>query len=118
MQYDADTPDAYLALLADDWRRERLLAIRKMILEVVPDVAEGIGYGMLRYESGGNVVAHLNAQKGYVGLYLGDVAKIDPAGEFSAGLNCGKGCVRVRKRDDLEKVHGLLARKVDLLGEA
>ncbi len=110
MQYDADSPEAYLDQIDDDWRRDRLLAIRAMLL-AVPGVLEGVGYGMLRYERAGEAFAHLNAQKGYVGLYIGDVAKLDPDGEISAGLNCGKGCVRVRKRDDLEAVRGLVVRK-------
>ncbi len=50
MQYDAETPEAYLKLLEDDWRRERLLAIRETLLKV-PGIAEGIGYGMRQYRA-------------------------------------------------------------------
>ncbi|MDJ1016575.1 MAG: DUF1801 domain-containing protein [Paracoccaceae bacterium] len=111
MQYDAETPDAYLALLEDDWRKDRLLAIRDIFLREVEGLSEGIGYGMLRYERNGDVFGHLNAQKAYVGVYLGDLERIDPGGAIRAGMNCGKSCLRVRKRDGLGVVRRLVARK-------
>lgn len=110
MQYDAETPEDYLEMLDDDWRRVRLLAIREMLLEV-PGIAEGIGYGMLQYRVGGEVFAHLNAQKAYVGVYLGELERIDPGAEIRGAMNCGKSCVRVRKRADLGVVRELVERK-------
>ena len=29
MQYDANSPEQYLEMLEDDWRKEKLLTIRK-----------------------------------------------------------------------------------------
>ena len=110
MQYDAETPDEYLRLIDDDWRRERLLAIREMML-AMPGVEEGIGYKMLQYRRGGDVFAHLNAQKGFVGVYLGELERIDPGAALRGKMNCGKSCLRVRKRDDLGVVEALIARK-------
>ena len=52
---------------------------------------------MLAYGNEYNTVFHLNAQKNYVSLYVGDISKIDPDGEFIEGLNIGKGCVRFTK---------------------
>ena len=46
MQYDAETPDAYLKMLDDDWRRDRLLAVREMYL-AIPGIAESMSYKML-----------------------------------------------------------------------
>ena len=99
MQYDAQTPEAYLRLLEDDWRRVHLLNVRQAML-AVPGIEEGIGHGMLQYRLGGEVFAHLNAQKGYVGVYLGVLEKIDPGAAIRGGMSCGKTCLRLRKRDD------------------
>ena len=107
MQYDADTPEEYLALLDDDWRRERLLAIREMFLNV-PGVEEGIGYKMLAYQRGTDTFAHLNAQKAFVGVYLGDLERLDPGSKIRGKMSCGKSCVRVRKSDDLAAVRNLI----------
>ncbi len=113
MQYDAETPEAYLEMLDDDWRREKLLAIRAAML-AVPGVKEGVGYGMLAYRRGEDVFAHLNAQKGYVGVYLGDLERIDPGGTIRDGANCGKSCLRVRKRDALDVALRLVGEKAAL----
>ena len=113
MQYDADTPDEYLNLLEDDWRRDCLLAIRE-ILRSVPGVTEGIGHKMLQYRFKGDVFAHLNAQKGYVGVYLGELERIDPGGAIRGNMSCGKTCLRVRKRDGIEVVEKLVTRKSDM----
>ena len=111
MQYDAATPKDYLAMIDDDWRRERLLKIREMLFEI-PGIAEGIAYGMLQYRVDGEVFAHLNAQKAYVGVYLGELERFDPGAGVRGGMNYGKSCLRVRKRDDLEVVKALVKRKV------
>jgi hypothetical protein len=97
-------------MLDDDWRSARLLAIRVMLLEV-PGIVEGIGYGMPQYRVGGEVFAHMNAQKAYVGVYLGELERIDQGAEIRGGMNCGKSCSRVRKRDDLGVIKTLVARK-------
>ena len=97
MLYDATTPDEYLAMLEEDWRKEKLLKIRQMILETAPDTVEGIKYKMLSYGDDQGVFLQLNAQKGYVSLYVGDAGKVDPEGELLKGLNVGKGCVRLSK---------------------
>ena len=114
MQYDAATPKEYLSLLDDDWRKARLMGIREMFL-AVPGVEEGVSYKMLGYHKDGAGFAHLNAQRGFVGVYLGELEKLDPGGALRAGMNCGKSCLRVRKRDDLGVVEALIARKARLL---
>ena len=83
VQYKANSPDAYLNEIDDDWRKERLLEIRQAIFELVPAVGEDIGYGMLRFAREGDVFCHLNAQKSFVRLYLGDVARLDPDGKIT-----------------------------------
>ena len=97
MQYDAATPAEYLEMLDDDWRREKLLAIREMFL-AVPGIEEGMSYKMLGYRRGDAVFGHLNAQKGYVAVYLGELEKLDPGAAIRGTMDCGKSCLRLRKR--------------------
>lgn len=36
MQYDAKNAEEYLNMIEDDWRKEKLLMIRQMILDYAP----------------------------------------------------------------------------------
>lgn len=97
MQYDAKTPQEYLEMLDDDWRRSKLLELRALIVKSGPEYQECIRYKMLGYCRGEKFVFQLNAQKGYVSLYVGDHRKIDPDGTILKGVNKGKGCIRFGK---------------------
>lgn len=97
MQYDATTPQEYLELLERDWRREKLLELRKLIMSEGPELKEVISYGMLSYNDARGGLFGLNAQKHYVSLYVGDAKKVDPDGSMLKGLNLGKGCIRFSK---------------------
>ena len=109
--YDADSPQAYLAALDDDWRKEKLLAIREFLLSL-DQVTEGMEYKMLRYRRGDDPVALMNAQKGYVSLYMDDLSVLDPDGTLLKGYNCGKSCLRLRKTDGIEVVKTLVRRRI------
>ncbi len=103
--YAADTPAKYLAALEDDWRKDKLLAIRDVIFQTAPDWTEGMKYKMLGYFDGlgsgdDDAALVMNAQKGYVALYAGNLAELDPEGDLLAGLDCGKSCIRLKKRFD------------------
>lgn len=111
MIHEAATPEEYLSVLDDDWRKERLLAIRDVFLDV-PGAGEGMKYKMLHYSVGGSSLGILNAQKGYVAVYMDDLAVLDPDGTLRDGLDCGKSCVRVKKRTDMAKVDALIARRI------
>ena len=102
MQYDVDTPEQYLAVLEDDWRRVTLLALRRLILEIDPTIIEYIRYKMLCDDDDRGPVLGLNAQKGYVSLYVGNTEKVDPEGLLLEGLDCGKGCIRFKKSHKVE----------------
>lgn len=97
MHYEASTPAEYLGALEDDWRKEKLMGLRQLILEQSSEIQESINYKMLCYSVGEITVLHLNAQKNYVSLYAGNIEKIDPNGELLEGLSLGKGCVRLSK---------------------
>ncbi len=97
MQYDQPTPEAYLAHLDEDWRKTTLLGLRELIRSAAPDAEAFMQYKMLAFGAPGNVLFHLNAQKNYVSLYVGDISKVDPQGQWLDGLNIGKGCIRFSK---------------------
>ncbi|WP_313467869.1 DUF1801 domain-containing protein, partial [Carnobacterium sp.] len=73
MQYEATSPEEYVELLENDWRKEKLLQIRELILKYGPELEEGILYKMLAYSDGETQVFGLNAQKLYVSLYVGSI---------------------------------------------
>lgn len=95
MLYDVKTPEAYMNVLEDDWRREQLQVVRQLLL--AHGLTEGINYKMLSYSDERGIVFHLNAQRGYVSLYVGDARKVDPEAQLLKGLNVGKGCIRIKK---------------------
>ena len=97
MHSDANSPAEYLASLDDDWRRATILHLREVIADIAPEWVEGMGHGMLRYTGTNSPVLHMNAQKKYVGLYVGNVAALDPDGTLLSGMDCGKSCIRLKK---------------------
>jgi uncharacterized protein YdhG (YjbR/CyaY superfamily) len=102
MQYDVSTPQEYLDQIDSDWRKEKLLTVRAIILGSGYPLNEVIRYKMLGYEDAQGLFLSLNAQKNYVGLYVGDIAKIDEDGTLLKGINCGKGCVRIKKSNEVK----------------
>lgn len=100
--YAAETPEEYLAVIEQDWRFDTLAKLRKIIMEIAPDWEEVINYGMLGYGPAGSPTLHLNAQKSYVGLYVGDVKVVDPDGSILGPMDCGKGCVRFKKKNPVD----------------
>lgn len=116
MQYDAKTPDEYLEMLEDDWRREMLLSLRAIIHSKASNFDEEIHYKMLSYGDSRGPLFHLNAQKHYVSLYVGDAKKIDPDGSLLEGIDVGKGCIRFKKSVSLSetRINEFVARAVEL----
>ena len=55
--------------LAPSPQRETMLAMRKSILEIIPNAEEVISYGMPAFRVNGNVVAGLLSNKSHVGFY-------------------------------------------------
>jgi uncharacterized protein YdhG (YjbR/CyaY superfamily) len=58
---------------------------------------------MLCYRDKKGIIFHLNAQKNYVSLYVGDIHKIDPDGSLLKGIDKGKGCIRFKKNTSLSE---------------
>lgn len=103
VQYDVKTPEEYLTVLEEDWRKEKLLQLREMIQTAAPEATEGLAYKMLSYGIGEEQFMALNAQKHYVSLYVGDIDKVPASQQLLAGFNIGKGCVRIRKTQSLDE---------------
>ncbi|MEO1262409.1 MAG: DUF1801 domain-containing protein [Bacteroidota bacterium] len=97
MQYKVKTPTEYFTVLEEGWRKEKLLLLRALIKTKAPHLKEDIEYKMLCYKDKKGSVFHLNAQKNFVGLYIGNVKKIDGDGSLLKGIDCGKGCIRFKK---------------------
>lgn len=97
MQYEVKNPEEYVAALEEDWRKEKVLQLRSMIKLQAPEIEETINYKMLCYRGENGIIFHLNAQKNYVSLYVGDANKIDPDGKLLDGIDVGKGCIRLKK---------------------
>lgn len=96
MQYEAASPSEYFDHLEDDWRKDKLNELRSIIVSN-PTIQEGINYKMLSYQDAKGIIFHLNAQKNYVALYVGDASKVDPEGLLLQGIDHGKGCLRFKK---------------------
>lgn len=97
MQYTANTPEAYLDQLDQDWRKDILLQVREIILQQEPQLKETMKYKMLAYQLKDKTVFHLNAQRAYVSLYVGNISKIEGADELLKDFDKGKGCIRIKK---------------------
>ena len=116
MLSDAKTPSEYIEQLENDWRCEKLQEIRALIKRLAPQLDERIHYKMLGYGVEDKYVFHLNAQKQYVSLYVGNASKIDPDGELLKGLNIGKGCIRFTKTKNVEntRIDEFIARAIEM----
>ena len=90
MQYDVRTPVEYLEALEDDWRREKLLELRSIIMEYGPELTEEIQYKMLSYRDERGPVFGLNAQKHYVSLCR-SCGEDRSRRQFAQRFECGKG---------------------------
>ncbi|MGH1364054.1 MAG: DUF1801 domain-containing protein [Calditrichia bacterium] len=97
MQYDPKTPEEYMNMVEEDWKREKIEQLRRIILSNGTYLDEIINHKMLGYKDERGVVFHLNAQQDYVSLYVGDLSKIDPEGRWTEGLDTGKVCIRFKK---------------------
>lgn len=103
MLYDVENPTEYLKTIEADWRKDKLKELRSLIKKNVPTVKEKINYKMLCYDYKGDNIFHLNALKAYVGLYVCNTKRVDPDGTLLKGIDHGKGCIRFKKKTNLDK---------------
>ena len=104
MIHGGDSAQDFLGKLDNDWKKEKLSEVRQLLLNH-PQLKEGMNYGMLSYGNGieEEPLFHLNAQKNYVSLYVGNIHKIDSDGSILKGLSLGKGCIRISKSKDISE---------------
>jgi len=116
MQYEAKTPSEYLEQLENDWRKDKLMQVREMILKHCPDLVEGIEYKMLSYAKNGKSIFNLNAQRAYVSLYVGTINKVEDAHELLKEFDTGKGCIRIKKNVSIPdtNLHVFVNRTIEL----
>jgi hypothetical protein len=97
MRRDSSSPKAYRNDVEGP-QRELLEAIRSVVLEVAPDIEEGIAHGMLDYPG----LANLAAQKNYVALYVAPTVLEQRKSDFP-GLSAGKSCLRFARADQFDR---------------
>jgi uncharacterized protein YdhG (YjbR/CyaY superfamily) len=97
MKRDDSSPQAYRNDISGE-QSEILEAIREVIFEVAPKTDEIIEYGMLGYPG----LANLAAQKHYVALYVWPAVLAEHSDRLP-GADCGKGCVRFRRLDQIDR---------------
>ncbi len=124
MQYQATTPDEYIAQLPEE-RRQPMQQLRKVILENLPSgFEETISYGMIGY-----VVPHslyppgyhcdpklplpfmnIASQKNFIAVYHSGIYAIPALMEWfvaeypkhcATKLDMGKSCIRFKKMDQI-----------------
>lgn len=100
MQSSAKTVAAYLKELPAD-RRTALATLRRMIRETVPEARESMQAGMPTYAVGNCPLFAMASQKHHLALYVCAWETMSKHRRKFGEANCGKGCVRFKKLDDL-----------------
>ncbi len=117
MIHGGKSAQEFLDRLENDWKKEKLAEVRQLLLKH-SQLKEEMNYGMLSYGNGTEEepLFHLNAQKNYVSLYVGDIHKIDSDSSLLKGLNIGKGCIRISKTKNIPEtgLEEFIQKTVDL----
>ena len=93
------TVDEYIEA-ADPDRRDALRALRDVILHAAPQAHEEIRHKMPYYVYHGDLVAFA-AQKNHFSVYVMGDKRLTEHGDALGKLNCGKGCIRFKKLEEL-----------------
>ena len=96
------TPDvaAYIAEAPAE-RREALTRLGALFTECLPQMSEGVDYGMPTWSEGGEVKAAFASQKGYIAFYAGE-ATIERHRDQLKGISCGKSCIRYTRPERID----------------
>jgi len=100
MNSNAKTVAEYLAALPDD-RRNALKKVRTLVRKELAGVKEEMTYGMPSYFWKGYPVVAFASQAHYMSLYVCDTAVLQEYRKKLGKLDCGVGCIRFRKIEDL-----------------
>jgi uncharacterized protein YdhG (YjbR/CyaY superfamily) len=115
----AEEIDAYLAAL-DEPKRGTLETLRRSILEVVPDAAEGMAYGMPAFKVRGKTVAGFAAFKNHLSYLPHSGSVLAELGDEVAAYETSKGSLRFAVDKPLPKrlVRHLITTRMEQLGLA
>ena len=100
MQSKAADVTTYIAEAPED-RRPVLEQMRALIRAELPDAEECIDYGMPCYKRDGAMAVAFASQKGYLAFYGLGKATLDRYAAQMGGLDCGKGCVRYKRPEQV-----------------
>ena len=93
------TVDEYIAA-ADPDRQKVLRALRGVIRDAAPQAHEEIRHKMPYYVYHGDLVAFAS-QKNHFSVYVMGGKRLTEHRDALAKLNCGKGCIRFKKLEEL-----------------
>ena len=102
MQSKAETVDAYIAEASPE-RAPHLTRVRDAARRVLTAHTEAMAYGMPTYSRGGAPEFAFANQKQYLALYVMKTGVHAKNAEALAGIDCGKGCIRFRKPEQLDE---------------
>lgn len=94
--------DAYVEALEEP-ERSTLKALRKTILEVVPDAEQGLSYGMPAFKVRGKTVAGFAAFKGHLSYLPHSGSVLEELGEDVAGYETSNGALKFAPDKPLPK---------------
>jgi uncharacterized protein YdhG (YjbR/CyaY superfamily) len=97
-----DEIDAYLAGLEEP-KRSTLEALRKAILEVVPDAEQGLSYGVPAFKAGGMAVAGFAAFTNHLSYLPQSGSVLAEVGDDVAGYETSKGALKFAIDEPLPK---------------
>ncbi len=101
MRSDATTVDAYLAQVPAE-RREHLETIRGLCRRYLPEHEEAIDWGMPVYRRDGKAEFAWASQARHISLYVMKDGVVAANAERLAGLDMGKGCIRLKPRAEVD----------------
>lgn len=109
--------DDYLATL-DEPKRSTLEALRRTILEVIPDAEQGIAYGMPAFKLQGKTVAGFGAFKNHLSYMPHSGSVVAALGDEVGGYETSKGAVKFPIDEPLPNalVEKLIRTRMDELG--
>jgi uncharacterized protein YdhG (YjbR/CyaY superfamily) len=80
--------------------REMMAAVRDLVHEVEPDIVEELAYKMPVFKRGETMLAGFASRAQYLAMYF-DPESVDRCRDQLGTLDAGKGCVRVRRPEQL-----------------
>ena len=95
-------PQSYIDSLTSH-RRERILTLQQMILEVAPEAVIDMHYKMPTYHVGDQWVA-MASQKFYISLYTCERENIQNFRNAYPAIRTGQGCINFRDKDELPEI--------------